>query len=459
MLSYLRKKMKLIMITVAVLFAATMFYGLGYRGIKGMGEKPQKGSIATVDGKEIDHKRYQQTLNRMFSQEKERIKPDKAMTYQTIALEQTIDFTLMLNEAKKKFRVSGGEVSQAIEQIMQANKIPSKRSLEDALRNMGQDLSDFKKTIKEEILIAKMMNKIKSEVTVTPDDLREVKASHILIIPKARDEKSEFEAKTKAEGLLARIKKGENFASLAIRYSEDPGSAKKGGDLGFFTTGMMVTEFEKAAFSLKPGQVSEVVKSPFGYHIIMVDDTKLRRVKEKGKDLNEQILAERQDQAFKKWLYELRQRSKIEIVEPLIRAHAMMLSGNINGAISEYNKASMDNPYNPYIHLFLGDAYLRTGNSEFALLEYKKASDFSGADPNLLIAVADAYKDLKKMDIALEAYRKASLIAGDNKDIHKELKSIYSKLGASSDAAKEQTELNRIEKKEKFEKEIQEKMK
>ena len=71
-----------------VLFAASMFYGLGYTGLKNIKEGPQKGSIATINGKEIDHERLQQAFNRMIAQEKGRIKPEQAMMYQTAALEQ-----------------------------------------------------------------------------------------------------------------------------------------------------------------------------------------------------------------------------------------------------------------------------------------------------------------------------------------------------------------------------------
>jgi len=459
MLSYLRKKMKTIMIIVAVLFAATMFYGLGYRGIKGMKEGPQKGSIATVNGKEIDHGRYQQILNRLFTQEKGRVKPEQAMTYQVMALEQVIDFTLLLNEAKRNFRVGRGELEQAIVQIMQANKIPDKGVLRNALKNSGMDMAVFEKTIREEILVSKMMNRIRSGVSITPDDLREVKASHILIVPKALDDKSVFEARVKAEEILQRIKKGESFAALAMKYSDDPVSGKNGGELGYFTTGRMIPEFERVVFSMKPGDMSDVVKTSYGFHIIRVEDTRLRKVKEKGKDINEQVLAEKQDTEYRKWLYTMRGKVKIEIIDPILRAHAMLLSGKLNEAVAAYNQASVDNPYNPYVHLFLGNAYDKAGNNELAMLEYRKATEYSGADPSLLMAVADQYMGMKKSSLALEQYRKASLIAGDAKEIHEELMSVFKKLGYSLDAAKEQTEINRIEKKEKFEKEIQEKMK
>lgn len=458
MLTYLRKKMKTIMVAVAVLFAATMFYGLSYRGIKGVKEAPQKGSIATIDGREIDHNRYSQAIKKLVSGEKGRVKPEQVLLYQTVALQQVIDFTLMLNDAKRHFRVSGGEVDEAVDQIMQANKIPNRDALKNALNSMGQDFNGFKENIKEEILVAKMMNKVKSDVSITPDDLREVRVRHILIMPKGTDKKDDLDARAKAEEVLLKIRNGEKFEILAKQYSDDQGSAKKGGDLGYFTTGNMVPEFDKAAFALKPGEVSDIVKTQYGYHIIKMEDTRLRRTKAKGKDLNEEVLADKQDQAVKKWMYGLKQKAKVEVNDPLIKAYSLLLAGNLSEAISQFNQASMDDPSNAYVHLFLGDAYIKAGNREFAVLEYGKAGQFSGADTNLLIAVGDAFRSIKKSDDALANYRKASLIAGDNKDIHKDLKDIFKKIGAKADAANEQAELNRIEKKEKFENEIKQKL-
>ena len=97
-------------------------------------------------------------------------------------------------------------------------------------------------------------------------------ARHILIqvASDASPEKVEI-AEKKAEDILARIRKGESFAELAKKYSQDPGSAKEGGDLGFFGRGVMDKAFEKAAFALKVGEVSDPVRSTFGFHLIKLE--------------------------------------------------------------------------------------------------------------------------------------------------------------------------------------------
>lgn len=103
----------------------------------------------------------------------------------------------------------------------------------------------------------------------TPEERR---AQHILIqVASDAPPAKVAAAKKKAEELLARIRKGESFSELAKKYSQDPGSAKEGGDLGFFGRGVMDKAFEKAAFALKVGQVSEPVRSTFGFHLIKLE--------------------------------------------------------------------------------------------------------------------------------------------------------------------------------------------
>jgi len=102
----------------------------------------------------------------------------------------------------------------------------------------------------------------------TPEQVR---ASHILL---KTDGKNDADVKAKAEGILKEAKAGGDFAALAKKYSEDDSNAPQGGDLDYFARGRMVPEFDNAAFNLKPGEVSDLVKTQFGYHIIKVTDRK-----------------------------------------------------------------------------------------------------------------------------------------------------------------------------------------
>jgi peptidyl-prolyl cis-trans isomerase D len=134
---------------------------------------------------------------------------------------------------------------------------------------------------------------------VTPEQRR---ARHILIsVPEGAGEKQVQQARAKAESILARLKKGESFAKLAREDSDDPGSADKGGDLGYFTRGEMTPKFEQAAFSLKKGELSGIVRSAFGFHIIEVTDIKPKVTKpfeEVRNELVEEYQAHQRSELF-----------------------------------------------------------------------------------------------------------------------------------------------------------------
>lgn len=104
---------------------------------------------------------------------------------------------------------------------------------------------------------------------------KQVRARHILFkVEPTADESEKATIKARAELARTRALKGEDFAELAMELSEDPGSAKKGGDLGYNTRGKMVTPFDDAQFALKPGEISEVVETRYGYHVIKVEDVR-----------------------------------------------------------------------------------------------------------------------------------------------------------------------------------------
>lgn len=440
MLSYLRKKMKTIMIAVAVVFFASMFYGISQVNLGG-GREYDK-SLAKVNGKAVDPLRYQEILARLAAQFGGNLSPHDAPFLENLALSQAVDFTLVLKEARRQVKVSNSEVKMALTQMMQQGNIPSEKQLDQALKRNGISLGQFKGLLKDEMLVQKMVSKVRSDVKVNPEDMREVRASHILVTQEAL-----------AKSLLARAKKGEDFAALAKQYSIDSGSAVKGGDLGFFRTGAMVEPFEKAAFRLKVGEVSGLVKSSFGYHLIKVTDTKLRQA-EKNQNLEQVVLTEKQQSAFQTWYSRIRQKANVEIVNPKFKAHQFRFSGRLREAIDEYRRAIAAEPRDPYLHINLGDVYATMGQKTEALAEYGAAVNLEAGNPLLYMIYAEELAKAGQKSEAIAQLSKASLVAGDNKAVHEKLRDEFKKLGASAEAGKEQAEIKRIEKKESFEKSL-----
>jgi peptidyl-prolyl cis-trans isomerase C len=116
------------------------------------------------------------------------------------------------------------------------------------------------------------MHQVYNDAAKTMSDEQEVHARHILIRAAAGDDKASKEAEDKIKAIIARLKKGEDFAKVASETTEDPSGKATGGDLGYFTKEQMVPEFADVAFKLDKGQISEPVHTQFGWHVIKVED-------------------------------------------------------------------------------------------------------------------------------------------------------------------------------------------
>ncbi len=166
------------------------------------------------------------------------------------------------------------------------SQIGSKEKLESYYNKSILDIkSDIRSTIREQMLSEQIKSKITGGVKITPSEVRaffndipkdsvplinsEYKYSQIVVMPEVLPEEKAY-ARQKLEGIRARIVAGESFSSLARMYSEDPGSAVKGGELGDFGRGAMAPEFEAAAFALDPGEISEIIETEYGFHIIQL---------------------------------------------------------------------------------------------------------------------------------------------------------------------------------------------
>lgn len=191
--------------------------------------------------------------------------------------------------------------------------------------------------IKKKVLAQKLLEKEVIETTkISEDEVNkyyeehkqdykipeQVNAAHILIKVKEganeQEEKATFE---KAEGLLKKIKEGADFSQLAKENSECP-SSSKGGELGYFSKGQMIPEFEEVVFSLKVGEISGIVKTKFGYHIIKSLDKKESRQKELSEvkdEIEQELIKKKQKSNFENYTNDLKSKAKITINEELLK--------------------------------------------------------------------------------------------------------------------------------------------
>lgn len=201
---------------------------------------------------------------------------------------------LLLNQAQiDSITVSDSQVEGELDRRIRyfIYQLGSKEKLEAFYgKSVLEIKEEFRDLIRDQILIQTMQGKITENVKVTPAEVRKYFMSlhpdsipliestyeigQLIIIPKVTDEERAL-LKAKLEALRERIVKGENFQAMAVLYSEDPGSSKKGGELGMFGRGDMFPEFEAAAFALKtPGEVSPVIETKVGFHLLQLIERK-----------------------------------------------------------------------------------------------------------------------------------------------------------------------------------------
>ncbi len=221
------------------------------------------------------------------------IEPAKDPARFNIILQQTLDNlitqkVLLVKAKEDSVTVSDEQVEQVLEEQIQQmiRQLGSEKRLEDYFGSpLRQIRREFREEVEERLLVQRLQDLKSQEAQISrkeveefyktyQDSLPELKAGvrirHILVNVEA-SEAAIKSASEKAEKILARLHKGEDFGEIAKQISEDPGSAAKGGDLGLVQRGDMVREFEEAAFALEPGEISEIVRSQYGLHIIKLE--------------------------------------------------------------------------------------------------------------------------------------------------------------------------------------------
>lgn len=241
--------------------------------------------------------------------------------------EQFVVSSLLKAEATKRgFTATASDVDGAISNIV-AN-LPEGMTFEDALDKMGTTLEQARKEIEEGIPVNKLLEDLTKSIDVAEEEIKkfyeenaryfeqpeQIEASHILLATKdATNNVAKAALKAKAEDLRKQILAGADFAELAKANSDCP-SKEQGGNLGYFGKGQMVPPFEAAAFALETNQVSEVVETTFGYHIIKVTGKKaaskvaLDEVREQIKD---HLAGDQKMEVFQNLVKGLRAKAKI----------------------------------------------------------------------------------------------------------------------------------------------------
>jgi peptidyl-prolyl cis-trans isomerase SurA len=256
---------------------------------------------------------------------------DEELQLKREILDHLIREKLVDQQCKKMaIAVSERDIDMAIEDVKRANSFTDEQ-LKMALMAERLSWKDFREQLREEVKRAKLLSRVvRGEINPEEDRLRDyylknierfkepdkIRASHILIAtPQDADDLLVEALRYKGEMILERLHRGEDFGKLAQLCSNDV-TAKNGGDLGYFKRGELIPEFERVTVNLEPGQISGLVRTKVGFHIIKVTEKKEGSVtpyEDVKNKVRNQYLEEESKRLFEDWLKKVREESFIEV--------------------------------------------------------------------------------------------------------------------------------------------------
>lgn len=285
-----------------------------------------------INGKPISRMELDRSVKALLSQGRnaKEVSPEAMKKAEDAVLEQLANSELLYQAAQAaELKDLEKEVEQQM--VLNRGKFASEAEYQAALAGLQMTAKEVEEFTRRDIAISKLMAKqFADKAQVSDDEARKfyddnrakyfekgerVRASHILIgVKETALPEERKQAREKAEAILKRIKGGDDFVAQAKIQSSCP-SASKGGDLGQFGKGEMVAPFEKAAFALKPGELSEVVETQFGFHVIKVTE-KIPAATQKFEEVKEKIVEylkrEKIGAQLPAYINELRGKAKIE---------------------------------------------------------------------------------------------------------------------------------------------------
>lgn len=246
-------------------------------------------------------------------------------------LENLIDEKLQIQEAKKtRLTVGDDKVLRALEDIKRKNGV-SDADLQDMLLREGRTMEQYKNHIRDQILVSQVVGfELSKSPKVSKKKIRNYYQKHrkdywvsgqaffrhiLFILDDTLPEKNRRLKRIKAREVLRQVRAGRDFNEAARKYSEDV-SAGSGGEIGFVSRGQLVPAFEEVAFDLKPGQVSDIVKTRYGLHIIKKDKEipgRTKPLKEVKKEIERILAAQNRKEHYHNWMKELKKSAFIEV--------------------------------------------------------------------------------------------------------------------------------------------------
>ncbi len=287
-----------------------------------------------VNDQEIPQKAVEYELNRLIHFYAQHGVPQDQIrasleTLKTRAEEQVIGTTLLFAEAARlDIPVSEQEIDESVKAMEE--QAGGAQKLREILEKQGQNLVQLRNEIHRGRKVDKLVAKITGEAAdPTPAEAEayfnahraefgkeaQVRCQHILVSPRSASAEDDLAAIAKIREIRDRVAAGSDFATEAATHSDCPSGKQAGGSLGWFSRGMMVKEFDEAAFSLPVGGLSDIIKTQFGYHIIYKNDEQKEAVPEYS-EVAEQVLDvlrhERRGKVLSDYVAELRSKAKIE---------------------------------------------------------------------------------------------------------------------------------------------------
>ena len=294
--------------------------------------QPSKDKIAVVNGSVItqeDFDREMSRVQRQFLNMGKHLNDSQMPKIKKEVLENLIGFELLYQESQKKaIKIDEATIN---EQVMTLKKrFPSEAEFKSALTKVNLSEVAIKNQIARGLAIEQLIGTYVTKKDTVSDQeikafyeshpglfkqLEQVRASHILIkVDPQANEVKRAEAQKKIKEIQQKLQKGEDFATLAKALSEGPSKAE-GGDLGYFSRGRMVKSFEEAAFALRPNEVSDIVETKFGYHLIKVIEKRPETTTafEDAKDkLGQYLKQQKAEKEVSIYVHELKEKAKVE---------------------------------------------------------------------------------------------------------------------------------------------------